>query len=168
MSHIIGIGGCSRSGKSSLARQIKEKLLEKKVLLLDMDDFVFPESEIPKIKDRTDWECPESIDYQKLVQPIHASVRDFDTIVIEGILAFANDELLSLMDTTIQMEISKDTFLERRRLETRWGDEPEWFLEHVWESHIKHGQYPKADFIVSGEAKITQQSILEILKKINP
>ena len=68
MSRIIGIGGCSRSGKSTLARRIKERFSDLCVLILDMDDFVLPKDQIPKIKDRTDWELPASVDFKKLIQ----------------------------------------------------------------------------------------------------
>ncbi|MEO9483577.1 MAG: hypothetical protein ABJG47_09040 [Ekhidna sp.] len=164
MPKIIGIGGCSRSGKSSLAHHIKEKLADKRVLLLDMDAFVHPASEIPKIRDRTDWERPESVDFERLIQAIKDS-KDYDTIVVEGILIFANETLRKLFDTTIHVEISKDTFLARRRLETRWGDEPEWFLEHVWKSYLRHGQFPEADFVLSGKAPTSMPVISEILER---
>ena len=47
---IIGIGGVSRSGKTSLAILIKN-ILEKKgesVIILSQDNYVFPDSKIPK------------------------------------------------------------------------------------------------------------------------
>lgn len=162
MPKIIGIGGCSRSGKSSLARQINDALDNNRVLLLDMDDFVLPASEIPKINDRTDWERPESVDFRQLVQTIKDN-EDYDVIVVEGILIFANQELVELMDTKIWMQISRKAFLERRKKETRWGEEPDWFLDHVWDSYIKYGQYPEADHTISGEEKISQELTDEIL-----
>lgn len=162
MPHIIGIGGCSRSGKSSLAQSIKDQLPSRQVLLLDMDDFVLPASEIPKIKDRTDWERPESVDFIQLCQTIKEQTDDHDLIVVEGILVFAHQELRKLFDVTIWMPISKKTFMKRRAEETRWGDEPDWFVEHVWKSYIRYGQYPGADFIVSGEEEVSH----EVLNKI--
>ncbi len=160
---IIGIGGCSRSGKTSLARKIKEQLSNQRVLLLEMDYFVLPESKIPKIKDHTDWERPESIDIKRLCQAIEDHRKDYDVIVVEGILVFAFEELRKLFDTTVWMQISKETFLERRKVETRWGKDPDWFLEHVWNSFLKYGQYPEADFILSGENQISKEVLRSIV-----
>ncbi|WP_436515362.1 uridine kinase family protein [Ekhidna sp. To15] len=167
MPQIIGIGGCSRSGKSSLACRIKEQLSSKQVLLLDMDDYVFPASQIPKIQDRTDWERPESVDYYRLCQAIEENGSAYDVIVVEGILVFANQQLLSLFDTTVWIQVSKETFLDRRRKETRWGDEPDWFLEHVWKSHLQYGQFLEADFIISGEAEVPDLTFKELISSLN-
>ena len=163
MPHIIGVGGSSRSGKSSLARRIKDHLSLEKVLLLDMDDFVYPESKIPKIKDRADWECPESVDFNRLRQVIQKNSANYDVIVVEGILVFANKELSELFDTTVWIQISKEAFLERRKKETRWGDEPDWFLEHVWASHLRYGKFPDADFVFSGGEPFQSEAIQAIL-----
>ena len=165
MPKIIGIGGCSRSGKSSLAQKIKERLQEKRVLLLDMDDFVLPESRIPRIKDRVDWERPESVNFEGLIQTIKDHQASYDIIVVEGILIFANDELLRLFDTTVHIQISKQTFLKRRQKETRWGNEPDWFISHVWDAYLKYGQLGTADFTLSGEESIPNFMVDSIIKK---
>ncbi len=165
MSRIIGIGGCSRSGKSTLARRIKERFSDLRVLILDMDDFVLPEDQIPKIKDRADWELPTSVDFKKLIQAVKTN-QDHDIIIVEGILIFANTALLELFDTTISIEISKETFLVRRKRETRWGEEPDWFIEHVWESHLKYGTYKKTDIIVSGENQITSEVLNDVINNL--
>ncbi|WP_462252016.1 AAA family ATPase [Ekhidna sp.] len=166
MSRIIGIGGCSRSGKSTLARRIKERFSDLRVLILDMDDFVLPEDQIPKIKDLTDWELPASVDFKKLIQAVKTNQEDHDIIIVEGILIFAYTALLDLFDTTIFIEISKETFLDRRKRETRWGEEPDWFIEHVWESHLKYGTYKKTDIIVSGENQITNEVLNDVINNL--
>lgn len=165
MAHIIGIGGPSRSGKSSLALEMKNRLSNRKVLLLDMDDFVFSEDKIPRIKGRADWECPESVNFERMIRIMKES-KDSDFIVVEGILIFTNKELRKLLDTTIQIEISKQTFLQRRRQETRWGNEPDWYLEHVWESYLKHGQYKNADLVISGEKPFIKEDLATVLEAI--
>lgn len=161
MAKVIGIGGCSRSGKSSLAQQISNYLSDKKVLLLDMDDFVFPEVNIPRIKDRTDWERPEAVDFDRLCSTIK-NQQHYDLIVVEGILVFAEEQLIGQLDTTVFMEITKELFKERRSKETRWGHEPNWFIDHVWNSHLLYGQYPNADFVIIGAEKVSQKMLFKI------
>ena len=168
MAFIIGIGGASRSGKSTLAQRLKEALAPSQVLSLDLDEYVFDEKEVPHINGHPDWEVPESIDYKRVEHAIRENKSKYDVIIVEGILAFANASLNALYDLTVFMEISKDTYFERRRLETRWGKDPEWYLEYVWEAHLKYGQYPEADFVLSGETEISEAGLQQIIQKIHP
>ncbi len=139
---IIGIGGVSRSGKTSLAFLIK-KLLEERgetAIVLSQDDFVFEAHQIPKIRHRTDWECPESIDFQRYKKEIVEKKSQFQHVITEGLLNFWNSELDALLDRRLFCSIKKDIFFDRRLQEKRWGFEPKWFIEHVWKSYLKYGQ----------------------------
>ena len=139
---IISIGGVSRSGKTSLAFLIK-KLLEERgetAVVLSQDDFAFEAHQIPKIRHRTDWECPESIDFQRYKKQIMEKKEQFQHVITEGLLNFWDDELDALFDRRLFCTIKKDIFLKRRLQEKRWGFEPKWFIEHVWRSYLKYGQ----------------------------
>lgn len=163
---VVGISGPSRSGKSTLAKQLIDSLKPKKVLILDMDDYVLPAASIPKIKDRTDWERPESVDYERMIEVIENKNSEADFIIVEGILVFAHQELSQLFDFSILVKISKETFLERRSKETRWGDEPFWYLEHIWDSWLKYGQNIQPDIRLSGEDSISDHSIKLIVERL--
>ncbi|MEQ8629694.1 AAA family ATPase [Ekhidna sp.] len=166
MAYIIGIGGVSRSGKSTVAKRLRDKLASMKVFTLDMDNYVLPENDIPKINGHPNWEVPESIDYERILTLLDEKESIYEVIIVEGILAFANMELNKRYDLTVVMEISKATYMERRKQETRWGKDPNWYLEYVWEAHLKYGQYPEADIILSGEIPIDEDDLNPILQKI--
>ncbi|MEQ6167569.1 AAA family ATPase [Ekhidna sp. MALMAid0563] len=166
MAYIIGIGGVSRSGKSTVAKRLRDKLASMKVFTLDMDNYVLPENDIPKINGHPNWEVPESIDYERILTLLDEKEFIYEVIIVEGILAFANMELNKRYDLTVVMEISKATYMERRKQETRWGKDPNWYLEYVWEAHLKYGQYPEADIILSGEIPIDEDDLNPILQKI--
>jgi len=164
----IGVGGVSQSGKSSLAKRIKDHFTNKKVLILSQDEFVKEEKDIPRVRDRTDWEHPDSIDIDRLLKTIWESENSFDLIIVEGILAFWFSELNKLYDHRILVSIDKETFFQRRKKETRWGEEPEWFWEHVWESHLKYGQNSNDNALrFSGEVPVSSQTFREVVQKIN-
>ena len=166
MAYIIGIGGVSRSGKSTVARKLKDELASLKVFALDMDSYVLPENDIPKINGHPNWEVPESIDYERILTLLDENKSIYEVIIVEGILAFANKELNKRYDLTVVMEISKATYLNRRKQETRWGKDPDWYLEYVWEAHLKYGQYPEADIMLSGDPPVDEHDLIPILQKI--
>ncbi|KAH6620959.1 hypothetical protein B0J18DRAFT_450382 [Chaetomium sp. MPI-SDFR-AT-0129] len=56
---IIGISGCSSSGKTTLARLLRDIFPE--TFILHEDDFYKPESELPIKHGLVDWDCPEAI-----------------------------------------------------------------------------------------------------------
>ena len=167
---IIGIGGVSRSGKTSLAILIKN-ILEKKgetAIILSQDDYVFPESEIPKIKHRVDWESPESIDFQRFKNDILLKSKAFEHVITEGLFDFYDAEITTLFDIKFFIQIHKNTFLKRKAADKRWGFEPKWFIEHIWKSYLKYGRTildnVEVDVLVlSGEHNFDEQLVARFL-----
>lgn len=138
---ILGIGGVSRAGKSTLANVIKNSAPDKyqSIKIIEQDAYTLPEKDLPQINDRIDWEHPSSINWEKLVQDVETSRNQYDLIIIEGILAYANSELNKLYDFAVFLTITKDTFMQRRIADGRWGEEPEWYITHVWHSYLQYG-----------------------------
>lgn len=136
---IIAIGGVSTAGKTTLASRLREHFQDRNVSLLCQDDFVFPVEQIPRIKNRVDWEHPDSIDHQKLLQAILAEHKQNDIVIVEGLMVFWHEESRKHFDKCIYIEISRSLFLERKSVDTRWGYEPKWYVEHIWKSFRKYG-----------------------------
>lgn len=134
MTKLILIGGISRSGKTSLSLKLIKDL--PKTLLLHQDNYTLPKDALPKIRDRIDWEKPETIDWKRLIDAYDQSVDEFNYIIIEGIFAFSNRYLIEKASLTVMLSLDHEEFLRLRTQETRWGNEPSWFLQHVWKSHI--------------------------------
>ena len=153
---IIGIGGISRSGKTFMADELK-KLLEqdeKSVKVLDQDDYVFPEENIPLIRDHIDWEVPESIDWDRFNLAITEAQRTFNHVIVEGLMVFWNPSIRPLYNNWIFIELSREEFIRRKQSDLRWGQEPDWYVEHIWDSYIKYGQIPDGmdiDLVLDGE-----------------
>lgn len=155
---IIGIGGISRSGKTFLSEKLKE-LLEKnskKVCILAQDDFVFPIEDIPRIKDHINWEVPESIDWNHFEKAIEESNKSYDIVIVEGLMIFWDKEVWDQLDHRIWIALSKETYFARKRVDLRWGKEPDWYIEYIWDSFQKYGQIPsgmKADLQLDGDGE---------------
>ena len=164
---IIGIGGVSRSGKSSLAVLTEGLYPEKIVSILCQDDFVFPLPQIPEIKGEIDWECPESIDFNHFYKVLKEASLLNDIIIAEGLLVFNKPEIESLFDKKIFISISEEAFRKRKIIDKRWGSFPDWYVDHIWKSFLKYGKIEsgRKEFLyVSGEKEFDKGEIKNYLE----
>lgn len=163
---IIGIGGVSRAGKTTLANRLKRHFEEqgKSVSVFCQDEYVKPTISLPKVEGVPDWERPSTIKWDKLLRDVQKS--ESDVKVIEGLFSFYPASLRSEYDLKIFVEIEKDTFKQRKSEDVRWEEEPEWYAEHVWRSYLKYGQMKgdKQEYIpVSGEKEIELKEIVDLI-----
>ena len=136
---IIGIGGVSRSGKSTLAEIICSVFSEKKVEIISQDNFAFNEDMIPRIKNEIDWECPDSIDFNRFREGIRNAEKEHDIVIAEGLLVFYEQETNVLFDKKIFIQLPENVFRERKISDKRWGSFPDWYIDHIWNSFLKYG-----------------------------
>lgn len=135
---VIGIGGISNAGKSNLARRIKNYYSSKDVVVICQDDYAMPKERIPTIRDHVDWEHPESIDFKLYQEVVTKEIEKNDIVIIEGIFAFYDDNLNKLMDKKIFLTLDHRFFFMRKNTDLRWGKEPDWYVEHIWNNHEKY------------------------------
>ena len=164
---VIGIGGVSNAGKTTLANRLKEALNPLRITILCQDDFARPTFEIPRINGHVDWEIPESIDLAKYYRHILKAREENDIVIAEGLFAFCDKHIYSQYDKKIFLTISKATFWKRKSKDLRWGKEPDWYMEHIWESHFKCGMLEEVDsetLILSGEETIDLKPLIDFLE----
>ncbi|XP_050834413.1 uridine-cytidine kinase-like 1 isoform X2 [Serinus canaria] len=123
---VIGLCGGSASGKTTVATRIIEALDVPWVVLLSMDSFykVLDEGQ-QALAARSDYnfDHPDAFDFELLVnvlrklkkgKSVKKTVYGANVIVFEGILAFANKELLKLLDMKVFVDTDSDIRLVRR------------------------------------------------------
>ncbi|TVY87060.1 Nicotinamide riboside kinase [Lachnellula willkommii] len=71
---VVGISGCSSSGKTTLSRLLRD--IFPNTFVLHEDDFYRPETELPKKHDLLDWDCAESLDIPAMVKSLEHIRRD--------------------------------------------------------------------------------------------
>ncbi len=138
---VIGISGVSRSGKSTLAERLSSHFKDKKCAIIHQDDYINSGYDIPPVNGRIDWEAPESIDFLRLRYDFIWLVENVDIVILEGIFAFYDKTINSRYDKKILIDLDYESFVQRKTKDSRWGDEPDWYIEHIWKSYEK--QMPK-------------------------
>lgn len=137
--HVIGIAGTTCSGKSLLARRLKEKLIEKRPVIVSSDSYYRDLSSIAKEdREKHNYDIPDAIEFELLADQLKALsegegiyrpiynftthtrevdsvlVTPSDLIIVEGLFVLYWEELRELMDTKIFVNISNDSALQRR------------------------------------------------------
>lgn len=151
---VIGIGGASRSGKSTLAALLVNQFRDRDftVIVLHQDDFVKKVSEIPLVNGEIDWETPLGIDFELSKDFLTYTAAHFDIVIFDGFLAFNEPTVNELFDKRLFVEISEDCFHQRKEEDTRWGIVPMWFREHIWSSYLQYGKsFDGERLTISGE-----------------
>ena len=159
---IIGIGGISRAGKSMMAETVLGLYPDIQVSELSQDDYVIPEAEIPRIRGEIDWECPESMDFDRFRRALVTAHQRADMVIGEGILVFYESRLNRMFDRRIFITISESTFRLRKVKDLRWGPFPEWYVDHIWESYQKFGTIGnryRNILVVSGERPFNRMDL---------
>ena len=133
--------------------------------MLCQDDFPQEESKIPNIRDRVDWERPESINWSLWQKAIESFKDDTAYLILEGLFIFRPEAGVE-PDLAIYLSMDKDRFLAARKQETRWGYEPDWYIEHVWDSHFQYG-LPPASLAVKKFENLTKSDYPSILAQLN-
>lgn len=167
-SKIIGIGGVSCAGKSKLADELSLRFRESgyRTITIDQDEYVFPISEIPLVRGHTDWECPESIDFESFEEAIGNASASHDIVIAGGLMVFWESRISKIFDFRIFIKIPLDEFRRRKRKDLRWGKEPEWYIDHIWNSYLEYGQFPygiEPDLSIDGTGTLNTDDIYKTI-----
>jgi len=163
---VIAIGGVSNSGKSHLAEKLVNHFRDRSTKIISQDNFALPSDQIPQIIDHIDWETPDSINFPKFKQTILDAIKSHDFVIVEGIFAYYDKKINELYDKKLFIEISKETFLARKIKDDRWGIEPAWYMDHIWNSYLKFGQPKKKSkniYYLNGNQEIILSDVLQYL-----
>jgi uridine kinase len=175
---IIGVGGRSCSGKSTVIKKLEEKY-KGEFLHINQDKFF-------KVK-ADNWERPEALRFDRLIYsasklkqgqsthiPSHRWTEIFDrkvkpkrVIIIEGYLLFVNKELNKLFDKKIWVDISDQNILWRRTLRDENTSGVEYTMNVVIPESKKYEipQRKEADIILDGN-KSKEEIIGEVERSI--
>jgi uridine kinase len=135
---LIGIGGGSGAGKSTIATEISREV-DAELTLLSLDNYYEDRSELSvEEREELNFDHPDAIDWDRLVDDLGALARgetvripqyDFERhtrkqstetvdpepiVVLEGIFALFHDEIVDQLDLAIYVETDADVRVLRR------------------------------------------------------
>ncbi|XP_066224066.1 nicotinamide riboside kinase 1 isoform X1 [Saccopteryx leptura] len=152
---VIGIGGVTNGGKTTLAKNLQKHLPNCSVI--SQDDFFKPESEIETDKNGfLQYDVLEALNMEKMMatiscwmeNPRHSLVstdwgssEEIPILIIEGFLLFNYKPLDTIWNRSYFVTIPYEEC--KRRRSTRVytpPDPPGYFDGHVWPMYLKHRQ----------------------------
>lgn len=171
---VVGIGGCSRAGKTTLALQLQEAL-PFRVQIISLDECVLPEEQIPLIRNHINWEIPASLDFQLLQRRFAEAAANAQVIIIEGLFVFNVPEIFSLLHLGIFLTISRRRFIADKKTDARWGIEPLWYIYYIWKAHRanafawkrKWGSYPCIIKLPGSEARYALPELVSLIRRLH-
>jgi uridine kinase len=136
---VIGVTGCSGSGKTSVTKAIYESLKDHSILVLEQDYYYKDQSDLPfEERLKTNYDHPLAFDNDLLIKHIEKLLRyetidkpvyDYsihtrsenvipvnpkDVIILEGILVLEDERLRNLMDIKLYVDTDPDLRIIRR------------------------------------------------------
>ena len=146
---IVGVAGCSCSGKTTVSRMIQNYFGKDRVQILHQDDFFLPQSQIPVNDDGIeDWDCLEALDVARFSAAIdeHVNSDNWEIIIIEGFLVFSSDTDDIRYDMRYLIHVDLPDLIERRRnriypvdgSDGFWQDPPQYVETIVYPNYLRY------------------------------
>ncbi|KAM6169964.1 nicotinamide riboside kinase 1 [Rhynchocyon petersi] len=150
---IIGIGGVTNGGKTTLAKNLQKHLPN--CTVISQDDYFKPESEIERDENGfLQYDVLEALDMEKMMSAISCwmesprhtllsadwqSAEDIPILIVEGFLVFNYKPFGTIWNRSYFLTIPYEEC--KRRRSTRVyqpPDAPGYFDGHVWPMYLKH------------------------------
>ncbi len=143
---VIGIGGITRAGKSTLRNFLVEKL--NPIGVFHVDDYGLGPIKKwdEKIQDYIDdWEDPVAHDLEKMfkdmkelkenaINNLSEKEQEVSFIIAEGFLLYFRKDITDLIDIKISLKMDKEICRERRK-NTKFYTSDYYFDEYIWKCY---------------------------------
>ncbi|XP_050446890.1 nicotinamide riboside kinase 1 [Cataglyphis hispanica] len=145
---VVGISGATCSGKSTLAKMIRDNF--PKSVIVSQDDYFLPADDPRHIMiqelNHLNWDLITSLDMQRMHSDIIKILESHENgilkkkvLILDGFLLFRHKEITDLCDRKYFLTLTKEQCWERRK--NRKYDPPDvpgYFEKVVWPEYIKY------------------------------
>lgn len=171
---VIGIGGTSNGGKTSLVERISKSFPNSHCI--HMDDYFYSQDEIPYDKElgHKNYDIVEAIDFQKLSRDViswtqiqketHINTKS-SLLFVEGILVLNHKPLSQLFDMRFCMAISKNECIKRRLKRKYPTPDPEGYFDNcLWPQYLKYSREIDKGDIIRLNGELPSETIDQFVK----
>lgn len=163
---LIGISGCTSSGKTTLANLLVLSLLNS--AKLTQDDYYYKPERIEYISElhAFNFDSPRAINFDRLLDDLNQllSLSRYEYVIVEGSMIYACAKLCSLLDKKYFLTLSRETCKERR-LGRRYAiQDPAGYFESVlWPEYLRYESMcvRQYDDIVYLDGAVSKNELLE-------
>jgi uridine kinase len=169
---VIGIGGGSASGKSTVAKGLESRLAPLRVTVVNQDRYFWETPRLPRAsspdgrREWPDYNQPASFDWARLrVELREAKHSEAEVVILEGILVLCDEEVRSLMDLKLFVDADPDERIVRRiRRNVARGHDLDGICDYYVDSvRYRHQEFCEptrqyADLVVPGGAYQREQA----------
>ncbi|BFY98373.1 hypothetical protein BsWGS_01423 [Bradybaena similaris] len=142
---IVGIGGATNSGKSSVSSMLCRMLPHAEWMRQD-DYFLAPDDpNVEMLNGYQNWDTLSALEMDRMVRDVEQWITQQQNnvepkvLILEGFLIFNHSKLAALIEKKYFITITKEVCEARRRHRTyNPPDTPGYFDNVVWPSYLKH------------------------------
>ena len=139
MDAVIGIGGGTNSGKTTLCKTIAEDFPGCFIFNQDKYFKTIEEAKLSFLDCDINWEKCEALNMDDLVKDVKGKINEkrYRIIIVEGHLVLNYPPLVELFDVTVFITLNYDLAFKRRLTRTYDPpDSPEYFENVVWPGYL--------------------------------
>uniref|UniRef100_A0A915Q4J3 Molybdopterin synthase catalytic subunit n=1 Tax=Setaria digitata TaxID=48799 RepID=A0A915Q4J3_9BILA len=146
--YVLGIAGCTNSGKTTLSKTLSTALINEgvRVTVLSQDAFYYNEEQIERVVSRADpkiifcnYDTIKAMDTNKFILSVQNAIDENNFVIVEGNMILEISKLHQFLHRSIFLTLSYDLCAQRRA--TRKYDPPDlpgYMEEIAWPAYRKH------------------------------
>ncbi|VIO95588.1 Zinc finger, C2H2 type family protein [Brugia malayi] len=146
--YVLGIAGCSNSGKTTLSKTLSTTLIKEgmRVAVLPQDAFYYPMEQLERVVSRSNpeiifynYDTINALDMQKFVLNVQKAITENDFVIAEGNMIMEISSLRQLLHRCIFITLNY-SLCEQRRTAREYNpmDLPGYLEEIVWPTYRNH------------------------------
>uniref|UniRef100_A0A0R3RI62 Molybdopterin synthase catalytic subunit n=1 Tax=Elaeophora elaphi TaxID=1147741 RepID=A0A0R3RI62_9BILA len=146
--YVLGIAGCSNSGKTTISKILSTALNNEgmQTVVLSQDAFYYPEEQLECVVSRQypniifyNYDTIKALDTDKFLLSLHEAIVANDFVIVEGNMIMEIDSLRRLLHRSIFITLNHNLCEQRRRdREYNPPDLPGYVTEIVWPAYKNH------------------------------
>lgn len=146
--YVIGIAGCTNSGKTTLSRTLSEMLSKEdmRTAFIGQDTFYYRKEDVDRIASSADpnilyynYDTTKALNVEGFLSSIRKAIGENDFVIVEGNMILEIEPIRQLLQRAVFVTLNRD-LCEQRRAKRSYNppDLPGYLEEVVWPAYERH------------------------------